>query len=145
MKLKDQIKLNRFFALRDKAGTRPLKSRKSHGFTKLTVRFAPTGTPGSEGGHFLYQTGDFIPEPIRCQITDRNGDVVLGYCRYCGKAENELIEFPKCPVARGYRGPGLPSPLPAPRTKPADVTDFTHFGSSDDDRIPFDALKGNKL
>lgn len=39
--------------------------------------------------HELYKTGDVgAPE----QIKDRNGEVVLGLCRRCGRAEIELSE-----------------------------------------------------
>lgn len=42
--------------------------------------------------HILFKTGDrYAPSPIK----DRNGDVVLGLCKRCGKAESQLSE--PCP------------------------------------------------
>lgn len=40
-------------------------------------------------GHVLYQTGDADAPDV---ILDRNGDVALGMCKICGKAEIELTE-----------------------------------------------------
>ncbi|MCR4301607.1 MAG: hypothetical protein NUV51_08345 [Sulfuricaulis sp.] len=37
--------------------------------------------------HDLYKTGD---DDAPLQIKDRNGDVVLGLCRRCGRGEIEL-------------------------------------------------------
>lgn len=43
--------------------------------------------------HRLYETEDKdAPE----QIKDRNGDVCLGQCRRCGRAEIQLTETPEC-------------------------------------------------
>lgn len=43
----------------------------------------------NNSGHDLYKTGDAdAPEVIK----DRNGEVVLGMCRKCGKGEAELVE-----------------------------------------------------
>lgn len=42
--------------------------------------------------HTLYKTGDKDAPDI---IKDRNGEVVLGLCKVCGKAEREL-EQPCC-------------------------------------------------
>lgn len=49
--------------------------------------------------HRLYETGD---EDAPGQIRDRNGEVVLGLCRDCGRAEIELSEpcTPDAPPAR---------------------------------------------
>ena len=41
------------------------------------------------GDHILYETGDKDAPDV---IKDRNGEVVLGLCRLCGKAEIELSE-----------------------------------------------------
>lgn len=41
------------------------------------------------GAHDLYKTGDPDAPDV---IKDRNGEVVLGLCRMCGKAEVELSE-----------------------------------------------------
>ncbi|MBC8741853.1 hypothetical protein F6X40_35485 [Paraburkholderia sp. UCT31] len=43
----------------------------------------------SEPVHLLYKTGDADAPP---QVLDRNGEVVLGLCRVCGRAESELEE-----------------------------------------------------
>lgn len=52
---------------------------------------------GCPGQHDLWKDGDlFIPEALK----DRNGDVVLGQCKVCGAAEQELLDHPICP------GPG---------------------------------------
>jgi hypothetical protein len=40
-------------------------------------------------GHVLYETGD--KDAPDC-IKDRNGEVVLGLCRICGRGEIELEE-----------------------------------------------------
>ncbi len=40
-------------------------------------------------GHVLYETSD---EDAPDCVKDRNGDVVLGLCRTCGRAEVELSE-----------------------------------------------------
>jgi len=42
--------------------------------------------------HLLYKTGDTDCPP---QILDRNGEVVLGLCRFCGEAEGDLSAW--CP------------------------------------------------
>jgi hypothetical protein len=44
--------------------------------------------------HKLYETGHIDVTP---HITDSNGEVVLGQCMLCGKAEIELMEHPECP------------------------------------------------
>ena len=55
-------------------------------------------------GHELYETGD---EDAPNSIKDRNGDVALGMCKRCGRAESELsepchkAEQPQ-PVPEGY-------------------------------------------
>lgn len=41
------------------------------------------------GSHVLYKTGD-VDAPA--QIKDANGDVCIGMCRNCGRAESELSE-----------------------------------------------------
>ncbi len=43
--------------------------------------------------HDLYATGD---EGVPNVITDSNGEVVLGLCRKCDRAEAELDEVPVC-------------------------------------------------
>lgn len=46
------------------------------------------------GQHVLWKDGDFgIPDALK----DRNGEVVLGQCKVCGAAEQELIDVPVCP------------------------------------------------
>ena len=46
--------------------------------------------------HELYKTGDAdAPE----QVKDRNGEVVLDQCRYCGRAESELLDGEPCTMA----------------------------------------------
>ena len=43
--------------------------------------------PPAPAGHVLYKDGDsYIPESIK----DRNGQVVLGLCKKCGKGEADL-------------------------------------------------------
>lgn len=42
--------------------------------------------------HSFVQTGDLDSFP---QIQDRNGEVVLSYCRICQKGEGQLL--PDCP------------------------------------------------
>lgn len=49
--------------------------------------------------HVLYQTGD---EGAPDVIKDRNGDVVLGLCRLCGRGEVELEE--PCEIAKTRGG-----------------------------------------
>ena len=50
--------------------------------------------PDEPRAHILYETADKDrPE----QICDRNGEVVLGLCKVCGKAEIELELDPVCP------------------------------------------------
>lgn len=44
-------------------------------------------TSPDEFGHVLWKKGD---ENIPAHITDRNGDVTLGLCKVCGRAEAEL-------------------------------------------------------
>jgi hypothetical protein len=39
--------------------------------------------------HKLYETGDADAPDV---IKDRNGEVVLGLCRVCGRGECELVE-----------------------------------------------------
>ncbi len=46
-------------------------------------------TPQPVSSHDLYKTGDVDLPP---QILDRNGEVVLGLCKRCGRAEVELDE-----------------------------------------------------
>jgi hypothetical protein len=50
-------------------------------------RDEPQTSAGS--GHDLYKTGDDAPDEIK----DRNGEVVLGLCKRCGRAEIELSEY----------------------------------------------------
>ena len=46
------------------------------------------------GQHDLWKDGDFgVPDVLK----DRNGQVVLGQCKVCGAAEQELIDIPLCP------------------------------------------------
>lgn len=40
--------------------------------------------------HEFYERFDNIPESIRNQITDQNGDIVLTYCKKCNCAEGTL-------------------------------------------------------
>lgn len=52
-------------------------------------------------GHNFYETkDDDKPE----QICDRNGEVVLAYCRGCGKAEAELLDDAHCNYSRYVNG-----------------------------------------
>ena len=58
-----------------------------HGFVRLRNLAGPTRRVFQN--HVLYETGDVgAPDAIK----DRNGDVVLGLCRICGKVEIELEE-----------------------------------------------------
>ena len=50
-------------------------------------------------GHELYQTGDSCPDVI----LDDNGEVVLGMCKKCGKAEIELSEPCRKPFGKNDR------------------------------------------
>jgi hypothetical protein len=43
----------------------------------------------ADNGHVLYETADNDAPDV---IMDRNGVVVLGLCRICGRAEIELSE-----------------------------------------------------
>ena len=53
--------------------------------TKSCNRWSPIIPPP----HDLYKDGDLdIPE----QVLDRNGQVALGMCKVCGRAECELTE-----------------------------------------------------
>lgn len=44
---------------------------------------------GSRVAHELFRTGD---EDAPSVIRDRNAEVVLDLCRYCGKGESQLLE-----------------------------------------------------
>lgn len=52
------------------------------------------------GAHDLIETGDKDSFPA---IEDRNGEVVLAYCRACGKGESELADT--CPGKEAQDGP----------------------------------------
>lgn len=59
---------------------------------KITYLTCDCGVPVSEcncpqKGHVLFETGDADVPDIIC---DRNGEVVLGLCKVCGKGEIEL-------------------------------------------------------
>ena len=54
--------------------------------------------------HDLYTTGD---ENAPDSIKDRNGEVVLGLCKVCGKAESELSE----PCSRAEQSPRVPEKI----------------------------------
>lgn len=56
----------------------------------------------SEDGHWLVKTGD---KDASGPICDRNGEVVLGWCRRCCRAEAELDEGP-CPGTPDRTGGG---------------------------------------
>lgn len=62
--------------------------------------------------HELYKTGDKdAPDPIK----DRNGEVVLGLCRRCGKGEIELSEpCTASSVPSASCRPAAPEPTPWP-------------------------------
>jgi hypothetical protein len=47
--------------------------------------------------HDLINTGDADVFPA---LLDRNGEVVLSYCRRCGLAEVELDRHPVCPGSK---------------------------------------------
>lgn len=65
----------------------------------LTFTIEPATGAGAGGmtDHILFETGDpDAPDVIR----DRNGEVVLGLCRRCGRAEIELSEPCQTPAER---------------------------------------------
>lgn len=70
---------------------------------RVTAWFAPQEQPYDPAtakpchpSHELYKTGDAdAPE----QIKDRNGEVVLDQCRYCRRAESQLLDGEPCAKA----------------------------------------------
>lgn len=58
--------------------------------------YSPYNAKPCHPSHELYKTGDAdAPE----QIKDRNGEVVLDQCRYCRRAESELLDGEPCAKA----------------------------------------------
>lgn len=60
------------------------------------VGYDPANAKPCHPSHELYKTGDAdAPE----QVKDRNGEVVLDQCRYCRRAESELLDGEPCAKA----------------------------------------------
>ena len=79
--------------------------------------------------HILYQTGDVDAPDV---IKDRNGEVVLGLCRVCKRAEVQLDEFPDCLGGREVT-------TPEPRIRPyEEVNHPPHYGGGEN---PYEVIK----